>query len=328
MSPRLEEVEPASEATEEARGPADSVPSAEISLAVIVPTYNRAQLLRRALQSLVDARKPRGLAISCVVVDNNSTDDSARTAMEFKSRYPAVFSYQFEGKQGRCHALNAGIRTSTSDWIAFIDDDEEIDPQWFVLAFPYMVRREVDFFDGPARPRFEVDPPAWLTWGIRRKIGWHEYNEKSDFEYQAGDGRVAIGGNLVIRRSVLDHIGLFDVNLGRTDKGLLAGEDGDMHERLIRSGARGFHLKDMVIHHHVPRARLTKRHCRRQSFDNGITAYVYSRTHPEACTLIGRVPRYLFRRVLWLLPRSLFDFEAQLQLLHVAGYVWGAYGLR
>ena len=49
-----------------------------------------------------------------------------------------------------------------------------------------------------------------------------------------------MGGNAVIRRSMLEKVGPYKTWLGRTDKGLLSGEDEDMYHRLLAAGARGF----------------------------------------------------------------------------------------
>ena len=99
-----------------------------MQLDVIIPTYNRQKLLERTLQSLRVARVPEGLTVKVTVVDNNSSDGTRALVERWKASFPDRLSYVFEPKQGRSHALNAGIDSSDGDLLGFIDDDAaEID---------------------------------------------------------------------------------------------------------------------------------------------------------------------------------------------------------
>ncbi len=52
-----------------------------MQLDVVIPTYNRSSLLRKALGSLLNARIPPGLEVRIIAVDNNSTDDTKAVIM-------------------------------------------------------------------------------------------------------------------------------------------------------------------------------------------------------------------------------------------------------
>ena len=67
-----------------------------------------------------------------------------------------------------------------------------------------------------------------------------------------------MGGNAIFRRSVLMKVGLYTTWLGRTDKGLLSGEDEELYGRLLASGAKGMYLPNLKIYHYVVPERLTK----------------------------------------------------------------------
>src|SRR4051794_10428054 len=96
-------------------------------LDVIIPTYNRCSMLKRTLDSLLNAERPGGLEVRVTVVDNNSKDQTRQTVEEYVKKFDGFFSYVFEAQQGRSAALNAGIRATDGDLIGMIDDDEEID---------------------------------------------------------------------------------------------------------------------------------------------------------------------------------------------------------
>src|SRR3712207_3639443 len=96
-------------------------------LDVLIPTYNRHELLRRALASLLAADAPPGLDVRVTVVDNNSKDATRAAVEELMPKFGGRLSYLFEGRQGKSHALNSGIAATDGELVAIIDDDEEVD---------------------------------------------------------------------------------------------------------------------------------------------------------------------------------------------------------
>ncbi len=103
-------------------------------LDVILPTYNRHQLLKLMLDSLLAAEIPADLTVSVTVVDNNSSDATRETVEAYQVKFGERLHYVCEKKQGRSHALNAGITSTSGDLVGMIDDDEQIDK---ILVSPY-----------------------------------------------------------------------------------------------------------------------------------------------------------------------------------------------
>ena len=96
------------------------------------------------------------------------------------------------------------------------------------------------------------------------------------------------------RRSVLERVGPYSTDLGRTSDGrLLSCEDRDMFNRVMMIGARGFYRPDLSILHYVPPERLTKRYFRRWSFWHGVSLGVLDRRRPAAVPYLLGVPRYM-----------------------------------
>ena len=108
-------------------------------LSLIVATYNRAEQLLTTLRSVAAQTAPTA-EWECVVVDNNSTDDTAARFEEFLSAHPGLpLRRVSETRQGLSWARNRGIAETTGDIVAIIDDDERIVPE-FIAAY-------IAFFD-------------------------------------------------------------------------------------------------------------------------------------------------------------------------------------
>jgi glycosyltransferase involved in cell wall biosynthesis len=262
-------------------------------LDVVIPTHNRAALLPRALESLLAADRPDGLDVGVTVVDNRSTDDTRGVIESFVSRFGGRLQYVYESTAGRSPALNAGIAATRGDLVGMIDDDEEVDRRWLVTIAAAFEDPATDFVGGPYLPRWGAQRPVWLGSAYGSVIGWTESGQAIQ-QFGPGCHAMLMGGNAVIRRPVLERVGPYSVDLGRTPgKRLMSCEDEDMFTRLLSIGDRGFYRPDLIIHHYVPPERLTKRYFRRWCFWRGVSQGLLDRRRPAPVPYLLGVPRYL-----------------------------------
>lgn len=268
-----------------------------MQLDVIIPTYNRQDLLRLSLDSLFAAEIPAGLRVVVTVVDNNSTDETPSVVQQFVDRFPSQIRYTKELRQGRSHALNAGIRSTSGDLVGIIDDDEEIDTNWYKTIFDTFRERELDFIGGPYVPRWSMPPPSWMPKEYGGVVGWVDGGNK-EVSFDHNYPGILMGGNAVFKRSILEKVGLYATWLGRTDKGLLSGEDEDLYERLLAIGAKGVYLPNLIIYHHVTADRLTKGYFRRWCFWRGVSVGLLDRTRKPSCPYLFGIPRWYYRKAL------------------------------
>ena len=91
-------------------------------ISVVIPTYNRCVLLKRAISSVLN-QTIRSKKI--IVVDNGSTD---KTYEMISSLFPQI-TYIYENRRGVSIARNKGIKNCHSSWIAFLDSDDVWEPQ-------------------------------------------------------------------------------------------------------------------------------------------------------------------------------------------------------
>ncbi len=134
-----------------------------LPVSVVIPTYNRAGMLRRALES-VAAQRPR-LAAEVIVVDDGSDDGTAEVALQAGARL-----VQHQRNLGLSAARNTGVETASHEWIAFLDSDDEWLPHHLATLWPHRDAHVLlasaalrcrtdsvdDRFQGPVAHRFEV----------------------------------------------------------------------------------------------------------------------------------------------------------------------------
>ncbi len=91
------------------------------TISVIVPVFNGERFLAEAIRSVLAQDLPPD---ELIVVDDGSTDGSARLAAELAATSSVPIRYVFQSNQGPSSARNHGLRLATGDLLAFIDTDD------------------------------------------------------------------------------------------------------------------------------------------------------------------------------------------------------------
>jgi len=307
-----------------------------VKLDVVVPTYNRSNLLRRTVASLLQAPVPAGLDVTIVVVDNNSKDDTEKVVREIQSLASLPVEYVKEARQGLSYARNAGINSGNAELIGFIDDDEEIHGNWYQVILREFGDSAVEFIGGPYLPNWEIPAPDWLPPGYHAAIGVVLPKSRSTFG-GVFNGNL-MGGNAVIRRSAFEKVGLYNTRLGRSGKGLLSDEDAEFYRRLREAELHGMYVPDLLIYHFIPIARLTRNYHRRWCFWRAVSQGVSDRTCKQQVRYFLWIPRYMIGRALkgllfW--PRNMLiackpgvAFAGELASWDLFGFVYGRFFIR
>jgi GT2 family glycosyltransferase len=224
-------------------------------VSVVLCTYNRAAVLGEALNAL--ARQTAAPAsYEVIVVDNNSTDETAVVAARCAREAPNI-RYVREPRQGLPIARNTGVGHARAGIVAFTDDDVEVAPDWVEEitrgfdSFP-----TVGCLGGRVLPVWEgIERPAWVP---ATHYGPLALQDRGSVPFTVGshDVRVClIGANFAVRRDVFNQVGLFSPQFPW-------GEDREFQLRAWQAGVRGLYFPDAVATCRVPRARLTKRYQR------------------------------------------------------------------
>ncbi len=105
-------------------------------VSVVVPVYNDEKYLRACLKSLADQTLDD---IEVIVVNDGSTDNSLAIAQEFAREYSCFSVYSTENK-GSGHARNYGAERSQGEYLAFVDGDDEVEPDYCKAMYEKAVR--------------------------------------------------------------------------------------------------------------------------------------------------------------------------------------------
>lgn len=249
-----------------------------IRISLVIPTHNRSGSLLVALESVVRQTLPCE-AWECVVVDNNSTDDTASRFAAFAARHPGVrLRMVRETGPGVSYARNRGLREAEAPLVAFIDDDERVNADF--------LRAYADFFDrypaavvagGRIVAEYPEGRPSWMSKWVEMPIA-----NPMDFGAEVRPfprGRVPGGGNMAFRRSGLAGYAGFDPLLGRVNGELIGGEENDLFERLLSGGETIWYVPDAVMWHIIPPSKLTVDYFRRLSRHVGISQRLRAQIH-------------------------------------------------
>lgn len=299
---------------------------------IVIPTYNRAKLLKDLLESLERLQIPENVELEILVVDNNSTDCTQKMVEEFIKRKSLPLHYFFEKEQGVSHARNRGIKESRGDIVAFLDDDEIVDERWLSAMCEGFERFPCIAIGGKVIAKWTFPPPDWYTTeGPFRIVGPTSGHNLGDayINYSLTTG-FPISGNLAARRDCFQRHGYFRTDMGPVGNHFMVGEDREFGLRLIHAGEGVLYSPKAIVYNVVHRERVTKEYCRRYHFRFGrVQAMLHEQG--ESGKPYWVVPRYLFREyfetliywiraMIWREKRTRFYYR--LKLNRISGQIF------
>ena len=172
-------------------------------ISVIIPTHNRADILPRAIKSIQDQTRP---VDEIIVVSDGSTDNTEEVVRKLADKDSRIRLIAYHPGHNGNYARNKGLEAATGEFIAFLDDDDE----WLPKKTELQMRI------------FEREPDVGLVYASQNCI----YSD-TGITYQTqpmyrGDlskrifirGEMGTPSQVMVRRSVLDQTGPFDLELG------------------------------------------------------------------------------------------------------------------
>lgn len=208
---------------------------------VVLATRDRPELLRGALAAVGGSLRPGD---QVVVVDSASRDP--RVGEVALAAGATVVRCD---RPGTCRARNAGMRASTTELLAFLDDDCLPRPGWIAGLVAALCRPpHPGFVTGRVLPGGEAPGRAQLALSVLEAETAAEFGPEDD------PAVMGHGANMAWRRDALESIGGFDEALG-PGAPLRAAEDHDAFWRALRAGCTGWFEPSAVVEHRQWRTR-------------------------------------------------------------------------
>ncbi len=168
------------------------------TVSVIIPAYNRCQMLKQAVDSVL-AQEITDFEL--IVTDDGSTDHTQEMLRDYQNRILVIR----QENRGVSAARNRGIVSSSGDLIAFLDSDD--------LWMPEKLSEQVAFFDSNPDALICQTEEIWIRNGVRVNPK-KRHKKLSGMIFEPSLLLCLVSPSAVmIRRSLFDEVGLFDETL-------------------------------------------------------------------------------------------------------------------
>ncbi len=210
----------------------------EYSISVVIPAYNAGKYVSRAIDSALAQSQP---ADEIIVIDDGSKDDTA----EVIARYESKIKYIYQDNTGASVARNTGIKAAKSEWIAFLDADDEWLPQKLEWQIEHIKRNPdlvwttgnlINCVCRKNRRAPHIEPAE-----ARKLLSGKEYLD--DYFWALPKSVDGWTGTMLIQRDILIEAGLFR-------PGQLRANDYDMWWRIAYRWPKiGYLAEPLAIYH-------------------------------------------------------------------------------
>jgi len=244
-------------------------------ISVVIPTYNRLDILPRVLEALAAQAPPEG-GFEVVVVDDGSSDGTAGFLAAHRAPFPLrAFSQANAGPAG---ARNRGVAESAGRLVCFLGDDTVPEPDF--------LRRHEEAHR--ARPGRKIAVLGYTTWPRERRVTpflhhINEYGMQFGYELIRDPENVPFNffytSNISLPRDAFELSGRFDTTFPDA-----AWEDIEFSYRLSRDGYVIVYEPRAVVRHHHD---ITFASFRRRQERSGRAAAIFYGKHPELADFLG-----------------------------------------
>jgi glucosyl-dolichyl phosphate glucuronosyltransferase len=267
-------------------------------------TFNRAESLRRTLDSIMAMRVPNDLAWELVIVNNNSADHTDDVISQYAGRLPV--RREFEPRPGKSNALNRAMDVAKGDYIIWTDDDVLIDAGW-LTAYVEAFRRwpEAAVFGGRIRPRYEAPVEKWVIESeavLGGPYALRDFGPQVQPLSADEEDHFPFGANWAIRATEARAF-RYNPDLGPAPNRIRTHDETDVIRRLLASGATGYWIPEPMVEHCIGRDRQTLRYITAYCESDGETWAFRNAAATGAAPFWFGIPRRIWPRLLvwWVL---------------------------
>lgn len=220
-------------------------------ISVVVCTYNRQKFIGKALECLAEQTLPPQ-QFEIIIVDNNSTDQTADISREFIRRHPGLQTrYILEAQKGLSFARNRGLQEASFPIITYIDDDAEAVPVFLETILHFMAAHpEAVGAGGRIIPKYsESGEPAWMNKYLKGFVAGVDYGDQTQRFHQP-DMKYPAGCNMTYTTAVLKEVGGFNNQL------TFRSDDKHIYYVVSKVSTEVYYLPEAIVYHNIDNDRL------------------------------------------------------------------------
>ncbi|MGV3504262.1 MAG: glycosyltransferase family 2 protein [Adhaeribacter sp.] len=211
-------------------------------ISIITPTYNRARLIKRAIESILNQTFTD---FEYLIIDDGSKDNTEEVVQQYIKRDQRIKYYVHEKNKGQNAALNTGLSFARGKYIAFLDSDDE----WL----PQMLEKQINEFFKDPEVGCSYCWAGYLENGVLKtsrkyKIQGYLYKEALEQAY------ICNPSSLMVKKESLDILGGFNLEF-------VTCQDDDICLRLAKKNKFALIQEPLVIiHSDAGNQTITNRH--------------------------------------------------------------------
>lgn len=231
-----------------------------VDFTVAIPTYNGENRLARVLEKLQTQTGIEHLTWEIIIVDNNSTDGTAKLIREYQAnwQHPAKLCYCLETKQGAAFARYRAIIEAQAEIVGFLDDDNLPYPTWILEAYKFAISNpQAGAIASQIHGNFEVEPPE----SLKSLLFYLAITERGDKPHVFEPHRKGFppSAGLVVRRNAWkNNVPAKLFLIGRVGNSMLGSEDAEALFYIHKAGWEIWYNPAMEADHIIPSWRLEK----------------------------------------------------------------------
>jgi len=198
-------------------------------VSVVIPTYNRARFIAKAIASVLD-QTYRDFEI--IVVDDGSTDQTQEKLESYGDR---IITHSYTPNRGVSYARNRGIDLARGTYIAFLDSDDFWKPE--------KLKKQMEFLEN--HPEYSIVATQCLVNLIDEDLNTIKYLEKNELHHELTYAKIfqrpfIMPSSILMKKECFDVVGNFDEN-----RRVL--EDIDLYLRLAQKYKIGFINEPLTV---------------------------------------------------------------------------------
>jgi glucosyl-dolichyl phosphate glucuronosyltransferase len=242
--------------------------SNEIMLSVIIPTRNNAQLVSDLLDTLaIQESVPYQWEV--LVIDNGSTDHTAKLTKQKASSLSITIRYIFEPRLGLHNGRHLGALEARGKYLAYLDDDVLVTSAW-IHGLEKLLSGQAEAVAGRVLPKWETRPPFWLK-KLVREPGYLSLLDMGPTGCYINP-KFVYGDNFFISAKKLLELNGFHPD-GMPANQLRYRGDGEygLMLKFIKASLRAWYEPIATVYHRIPRERMTMNYLCKRSYAQGIS---------------------------------------------------------